>query len=33
METLVCNLTTEFLFVSDLNIQSIVSGISNTNLA
>ena len=28
METLVCNLTTGFLFVSDLNIQSIVSGIS-----
>ena len=28
METLVCNLTTGFLFVSDLNIKSIVSGIS-----
>ena len=28
METLARNLTTEFLFVSDSNIQSIVSGIS-----
>ena len=28
METLVCNLTTGFLFVSDLNVQSIVSRIS-----
>ena len=28
MEALARNLTTEFLFVSDSNIQSIVSGIS-----